>query len=77
MVDPTGAGDAFAGAMMGYLASLDNSVIRVRDLKRAMIFGNVMGSFAVEKYGLDGLLGAGRKGAIMGRADKYTSSFPN
>ena len=77
VVDPTGAGDAFAGAMMGYLASLDNSVIRVRDLKRAMIFGNVMGSFAVERYGLDGLLGAGSKGAIMGRADKYTSSFPH
>ena len=78
VVDPTGAGDAFAGAMMGYLASLDSNVIRVQDLRRAMIFGNVMGSFAVEKYGLDGLLhGASRKAAIMGRADKYTSSFPH
>jgi sugar/nucleoside kinase (ribokinase family) len=51
--DPTGAGDTFAGGFMGYLAS----VKRVDDaeLRRAMVFGSVMGSFTVEKFGLDRL----------------------
>ena len=48
-VDPTGAGDSFAGGFFGYLAqnaSLDESVLR-----RAVIFGSVMGSFCVEDFG--------------------------
>ena len=48
-VDPTGAGDSFAGGFFGYLAqqpSLDNGVLR-----RAMIFGNAMGSLCVEDFG--------------------------
>ncbi len=48
-VDPTGAGDAFAGGFFGYLAqnaSLDAGVLR-----RAVIFGSVMGSFCVEDFG--------------------------
>ena len=51
--DPTGAGDAFAGGFMGYLAraeSLDPS-----DLRRAMVYGSALGSFAVEKFGVDRL----------------------
>lgn len=47
--DPTGAGDAFAGGFMGYIASagaLDREV-----LKRAMFYGSVLGSFAVESFG--------------------------
>ena len=47
--DPTGAGDSFAGGFFGYLAqqpSLDNGVLR-----RAMIFGNAMGSLCVEDFG--------------------------
>ena len=49
VVDPTGAGDSFAGGFMGYIASqgtLDREV-----LKRAMFYGSVMGSFAVERFG--------------------------
>ena len=51
--DPTGAGDAFAGGFMGYLASAG----KVTDLalRRAMVYGSVMGSFTVEKFGLDRL----------------------
>jgi len=51
--DPTGAGDTFAGGFMGYLAS----VPRVGDaeLRRAMVYGSVMGSFTVEKFGLERL----------------------
>jgi sugar/nucleoside kinase (ribokinase family) len=47
--DPTGAGDSFAGGFMGYIASqgtLDREV-----LKRALFYGGVMGSFAVEEFG--------------------------
>jgi len=51
--DPTGAGDSFAGGFMGYLAGCcDKSDA---SLRRAMVFGSVMGSFAVEKFGLDRL----------------------
>jgi len=51
--DPTGAGDSFAGGFMGYIASqgkLDRDV-----LNRAMFYGGVMGSFAVERFGTERL----------------------
>lgn len=51
--DPTGAGDSFAGGFMGYLArhkKIDHS-----SLRRAMIYGSVMGSFAVEQLGVERL----------------------
>jgi sugar/nucleoside kinase (ribokinase family) len=54
IVDPTGAGDSFAGAMIGYLASKKNTSLS--EIKKAVIYGNVLGSFAVERYGIDGLL---------------------
>lgn len=54
ILDPTGAGDSFAGAMIGHLASEKNTSLST--IKRSIIYGNVVGSFAVEKYGLDGLL---------------------
>lgn len=54
VVDPTGAGDSFAGAMIGYLASENSTTFSA--IKKAVVYGNVLGSFAVEKYGLDGLL---------------------
>lgn len=77
VVDPTGAGDAFAGAMMGYLAGLNKSATTMKDLKQSIIYGNVMGSFAVEKYGLDGLLEAIKKPReIKRRVKKYTISLP-
>ena len=54
VVDPTGAGDSFAGAMMGYLASKKKTDLA--SIKKSVVFGNVMGSFAVGGYGTDGLL---------------------
>tara|TARA_Y100001949_G_scaffold121355_1_gene103224 strand:+ start:1838 stop:2731 length:894 start_codon:yes stop_codon:yes gene_type:complete len=53
-IDPTGAGDSFAGAMIGYLASKKKTDLAA--IKKSTIYGNVMGSFAVQGYGLDGLL---------------------
>ncbi|HVB07334.1 MAG TPA: PfkB family carbohydrate kinase [Candidatus Acidoferrales bacterium] len=51
--DPTGAGDSFAGGFMGYLASRGQS--SHVSLRRAMVYGSVLGSFAVEKLGVDRL----------------------
>ncbi len=47
--DPTGAGDSFAGGFMGYIAS--QGELNREVLKRAMFYGGVMGSFAVECFG--------------------------
>jgi sugar/nucleoside kinase (ribokinase family) len=51
--DPTGAGDSFAGGFMGYLAGAQSKTDAA--LRRAMVFGSVMGSFTVEKFGMDRL----------------------
>jgi sugar/nucleoside kinase (ribokinase family) len=51
--DPTGAGDAFAGGFMAYLASTDD--LTPGNLRRAMVYGAAMGSFAVEAFGIQGL----------------------
>jgi sugar/nucleoside kinase (ribokinase family) len=51
--DPTGAGDSFAGGFMGYLAGCGDRGDAA--LRRAMVYGSVLGSFAVEKFGLDRL----------------------
>ncbi|HLV88075.1 MAG TPA: PfkB family carbohydrate kinase [Candidatus Sulfotelmatobacter sp.] len=51
--DPTGAGDSFAGGFMGYLASQEELSREV--LKRALFYGGVMGSFAVERFGTERL----------------------
>ncbi len=51
--DPTGAGDSFAGGFMGYLAGADKQ--GDAELRRAMVYGSVLGSFAVERFGLERL----------------------
>lgn len=51
--DPTGAGDSFAGGFMGYIASQEELNREV--IKRALFYGGVMGSFAVEKFGTERL----------------------
>ncbi len=51
--DPTGAGDTFAGGLMGYLAKTDD--ISMENMKRAIIAGSTMASFCVEEFSLDRL----------------------
>jgi sugar/nucleoside kinase (ribokinase family) len=51
--DPTGAGDCFAGGFMGYIASQPELTKQV--LKKAMFYGSVMGSFAIERFGTERL----------------------
>lgn len=49
--DPTGAGDAFAGGFMAHLARTDD--LSSDNLRRAMVYGSAMGSFAVERFSID------------------------
>ncbi|MFO1463147.1 MAG: PfkB family carbohydrate kinase [bacterium] len=51
--DPTGAGDSFAGGVMGYLAQTGD--LSFQNLKKAVIYGSVMASFIVEKFSMDRL----------------------
>jgi sugar/nucleoside kinase (ribokinase family) len=52
--DPTGAGDSFAGGFMGYLARTGD--MSEEGLRRAVVYGSAMGSFAVEKFSIERLL---------------------
>ncbi len=51
VVDPTGAGDSFAGGFLGYLAQ--SGELSFDNMKRAVIYGSVLGSFAVESFSVD------------------------
>jgi len=53
VVDPTGAGDSFAGGFFGYIAS--QKELTPATFKKAMFYGGVMGSFAVERFGTERL----------------------
>src|ERR1022692_309673 len=53
VVDPTGAGDSFAGGFFGYIAS--QPALTPAVFRRAMFYGSVMGSFAVERFGTERL----------------------
>jgi sugar/nucleoside kinase (ribokinase family) len=53
VVDPTGAGDSFAGGFFGYIAS--QPALTPGVFRRAMFYGSVMGSFAVERFGTERL----------------------
>jgi sugar/nucleoside kinase (ribokinase family) len=54
IVDPTGAGDSFAGGFIGYIAKQNKT--NIDTMKEAVIYGNVMGAFAVEDFGVKRLL---------------------
>ncbi len=55
--DPTGAGDCFAGGFMGYLAGqgidLKDPKVDHNEVRKAVIYGSVMGSFCCERFGVD------------------------
>ncbi len=53
VVDPTGAGDTFAGALMGYVAAHNSASEEV--IRRGILLGSVVASFTVEGFGLDRL----------------------
>ena len=68
VIDPTGAGDSFAGGLMGYLDS-DQTPPPGR-LRRAMVYGSVLASLAVEGFGLDRLTWT-KRSEIEERVDQY------
>ncbi|MDP6125870.1 MAG: PfkB family carbohydrate kinase [Candidatus Latescibacteria bacterium] len=65
MVDPTGAGDSFAGGMMGYLTQAGDTSIDT--LKRAIVYGTAAASLTVEAFSVEGLRRADR--------DKFNSRY--
>jgi sugar/nucleoside kinase (ribokinase family) len=67
--DPTGAGDSFAGGFMGYLASVGR--INERTLRSAMVYGSVVGSFTVERFGVERLASVTRR-EIAARARLFS-----
>ena len=67
--DPTGAGDSFAGGFMGYLTAAGK--INEKTLRCAMVYGSVMGSFTVEKFGVERLAKVTRK-EIKARANRFS-----
>jgi sugar/nucleoside kinase (ribokinase family) len=68
IVDPTGAGDSFAGGFLGHIAR--KGVMDFATMKEAVIYGNVMGSFAVEDFGIKRLLSI-TKDDVVNRYGKY------
>ncbi len=55
VIDPTGAGDTFAGGFMGWIAKTDD--FSFNNMKTGIIHGSAMASFCVEKFGIEGLKG--------------------
>jgi len=68
VIDPTGAGDSFAGGISGILANTDT--INFETLKLGIIYGSVLASFTVEQFGVKALL-AVTKEAINDRIEKF------
>jgi sugar/nucleoside kinase (ribokinase family) len=68
VLDPTGAGDTFAGGFIGHLACTDD--ISFANMKRAVVYGSAMASFACEKFGTDRLLEL-TKGDLEGRIQRF------
>lgn len=54
VIDPTGAGDTFAGGFFGYLASLKDTP-KIKDMKQACIMGSLMASFTIQDFSVRAL----------------------
>ncbi|MBI5509835.1 MAG: sugar kinase [Deltaproteobacteria bacterium] len=70
VIDPTGAGDSFAGGMFGYVASRKR--FDAKTLRAGMIMGTVMASFSVQDFSLEGLLHLTHK-AVRKRVAEYAA----
>jgi sugar/nucleoside kinase (ribokinase family) len=68
VIDPTGAGDSFAGGFLGYLDRARG--LAARDVRRAAVYGSVMASFAIEDFGIGRLL-ALDKGLVEARFRQF------
>ena len=52
VIDPTGAGDSFAGGLVGYLSSCEK--INFQNIRRAILYATAAASFCVQKFGTEG-----------------------
>lgn len=68
VTDPTGAGDTFAGGLIGWLAKTDDTSFA--NMKRAIIYGSAMASFCVEQFSINRLLGLDEE-KIRQRVDEF------
>jgi sugar/nucleoside kinase (ribokinase family) len=68
VVDPTGAGDTFAGGFLGYLASRNR--LDLETIQRAMVFGNITASYAVEGFSVEKLRPLSRE-AVRNRLSDF------
>jgi sugar/nucleoside kinase (ribokinase family) len=68
VVDPTGAGDTFAGGFIGYLARLGK--VNLETLKQAIVAGSLTASFTVEQLGVKGVAGL-TLGKVRQRAKEF------
>lgn len=68
IVDPTGAGDSFAGGFMGHLARAGS--VTMQEMKRALVYGTVLASFACEDFGLRRLFGLSNR-EIESRVEEF------
>ena len=66
VIDPTGAGDSFAGAMMGYLAQVDKTDIMA--LRNAIVYGTVVASYTIGDFSIHGVSAVTRE-AVDQRCD--------
>ena len=71
VVDPTGAGDSFAGGLMGYVASKD--AVDLETLQLGLVYGTITASFAIERLGPAGLEGLAHA-AVHLRLDEFLTS---
>ena len=69
VVDPTGAGDSFAGGFMGYLCSTQNNSFE--NLKKAIHWGTVMASFCVQDFGTTNIMNLNKEKYL----DRYSKNF--
>jgi sugar/nucleoside kinase (ribokinase family) len=70
VVDPTGAGDSFAGGFLGYLDAVDDEELSDQVLRRAMTYGSVLASFNVEQFGTERMQGL-TQNEINGRFEEF------
>jgi cytidine kinase len=74
VVDPTGAGDTFAGGFMGYLAAHPEEEVDAALLRRAMAYGTVLASFNVEAFGAERMLSLSREEIAARVAELHRST---
>jgi sugar/nucleoside kinase (ribokinase family) len=68
VIDPTGAGDTFAGGFVGFIASQIDGGVTTAVLRNAMAYGTALASFNVERFGTEGLVDVD-VAAVRGRVD--------